>query len=330
MIKNLDSPPKRKSIDYLQADYVELLCLVNRDRVLGQGDIQDRYIKYADIDNEPQEDEEEEAELAADEQELDEAEISDQWIGRFEGFFRNLKYRTIAFGDLYPFEVSDSLDQIKVKSHLSEHQKLYVYLLMASSLRNFDKRVQTRIGNSFEYISAEALRQYVGEKAEVHIFAANSSGRYTGNIKTKVDKLAQDLFEESLVRDNTLSPYSSKDEGLDIVCWFPFEDESPNRLLIFGQCACGEDWKGKQSSSDYKAWAGLIRLSIEPVNSIFIPYCFRDTSGNWYAKHEIRMSLMIDRLRIMKLFGEVESPLSALSAEIHNLIEATLSFVEEF
>lgn len=330
MITNLENPPKRKTIDYLQADYIELLCLFNRDRVIGQGDIHNRYLKYADIDNEPQEDEYEDEEQAADDEELGEAELSDRWTERFEGFFRNLEYRATAFGDLYPFEISDSLNQINVKSRLSEHQKLYVYLLMASSLRNFDKGVQTRIGNSFEYISAEALRQYVGEKAEVHIFAANPPGRYTGNIKTKINKLARDLFEESLVRENPLSSHSSKDEGLDIVGWFPFEDETPNRLLIFGQCACGEDWKGKQSSSDYKAWAGHIRLSIEPVNSIFIPYCFRDARGNWYAKHEIRMSLMIDRLRIMNLLREVESPLGELPLEIRSLIEDTLSFVEEF
>ena len=316
----------------MQADYIELLCLFNTDRVIGQGDIHNRYLKYSDIDNEPQEDEyeDEDEEQAVGDDELDEAELTDRWTERFEGFFRNLKYRAAAFGSLYPFTVSDSLNQIKLRSCLSEHQKLYVYLLMASSLRNFDKAVQTRIGNSFECISAEALKRYVGENAEVHIFAANPSSRYRGNINVKVNELAQDLFEESLVRENPLSTNSSKDEGLDIVGWFPFEDESPNRLLIFGQCACGEDWRGKQSSSGYEAWSGLIRLSIKPVNSIFIPYCFRDSSGNWYAKHEIRMSLMIDRLRIMKLMREVATPLSALPSEIRSFIDSALSFVEEF
>ena len=324
MLKKLDSPPKDKSIYYLQADYVELLCLVNRDKVIAQEEIQNRYIEYADIDKEPQEDEQDE-----DEQELDEAEISDRLSSRLDDLLRNLKYRENAFGESYPFLIDAGLSQIAVKSRLTDHHKLYVYLLMASCLRHFKKSVESPITKSFESISAEALRQYIGSKAEVHIFGANVSSRYTGNKSARIRQLAEDICERLRDSKDRFSPNDSADAGLDIVAWFPFADKTPGRFLVFGQCTCRKDWENKQHSSGYDRWSRLIDLSIRPLNTIFIPYCFRDSNGDWYQENRIYMSLMIDRLRIMKLLSTVESPLSDLPSEIHDLIEDTLSYVEE-
>lgn len=319
MLHNLDTPPSPKYKAYVQADFIEILCIVNPDRVITAAEILSRFRNSTDSE----EDIEDNSLSNSD------GERSDEDFLSVKIWFRYLKYRQFAFGESYPFRLRDNMTSLELKSDLDSHQKLYVYLLMASSLRHYEKRAQNHLGKGFEYISAEALKQYVGENAEVHIFATIPNGRYTGNKYAKIHKLAEDTFEELSIDEHAFHQSDTGDGGLDIVGWFPFEDETPNRLLIFGQCACGDDWETKQSSSDYNAWAGLIRLSIAPVNSIFIPYCFRDASGNWYAKHEIRMSLMIDRLRIMNLLREVESPLDELPSEIRDLIDRTLSFVEE-
>lgn len=324
MLRNLENPPQKKTYDYLQADYVELLCLVNEDKILTQGDIKYRYMRDADIDHVSYQDLHDSPEL-----DLDEAEKSDRLARRVEDLLRNLKYRQDAFGDHYPFSVSDSLSDIELKPRLNEHQKLYVYLLMASSLRNFDKRDQIRIGQSFETLSAMALQEYLGENAAIHIFGSRSSGRYSGNISQKIEQLSKDLHERPVYSENMAKTTHTGDGGLDIVCWFETNDSSPGKLIIFGQCACTEKWDEKLHSSGYKKWKHFIELSIEPINAIFIPFCFRDSGGQWYEMHRIQMSLLIDRLRIVSLLQTVESPLSGLPIEMRELIDCTLSFVEE-
>lgn len=325
MLKNLDSPPNRKNTDYLQADYIELLCLVNEERIISTGDIQTRYTSDCDFDSVSREDWRENLEI-----ELDEAEMSDKLSNRIEELLRHLSFRQLAFGELYPFSVSDDLSRIQLRSGLDEHHRLYVYLLMASCLRHYDKSNQTQIAYSFENISAEALKEYVGDHADVHIFSNRSAGRYAGQFREKIKKLSIDLHERLANADELLSTTHSGDGGLDIVGWFETNDNTPGKLLVFGQCACTEKWDEKLHSSGYKKWKSFIDLSIEPVNAIFIPYFFRDSGGKWYEKHRIQMSLLVDRLRIMKLLQTVENPLRVLPSEIRHLIDRTLSFVEQY
>ena len=101
------------------------------------------------------------------------------------------------------------------------------------------------------------------------------------------------------------SPYDTGDKGLDIVGWVPVADSMPNRLLVFGQCACSkEDWTDKQSSSSAEAWRGTIQLSTTPYNLAFVPFCFRRADGSWHTRVEIRETVLIDRLRFVLLLGD--------------------------
>ena len=318
VLKDIESPPDSKLLAYIQADYVELCCLTSHDRVVTESDIISRYVQDADLNELSDFDEDPGAE----------SNISDEQIRVVHGFFEHLEYRARVVADSYPFALDDS-NVLSVKSELQESQRLYVYLLMASSLRHFEKSERTRISSSFEAIGAEALRQYMGGNATVHIFGTSSRDHYSGKKYCKITKLAEDICEKVLIPEDRFDQRDSGDAGLDIVGWLPTHDNNPGRLLIFGQCACGDRWDEKQCSSDYKKWNKLISLSIEPVNSIFIPYCFRDASGAWFHPDKIHMSLMIDRIRIMKLLDSVESPLGEMSPQVHELIDNVLSYRED-
>ena len=319
ILQRLDRPPTPKYSTHLQADFVELRCLVHPDRSIGKSEVHDLFAEDADINREnPYYELPNDAAMKTDKQ----LEYIDDW-------FQYLEYRAEAFDSAYPFQLRSNSNLLEVKRDLNDHNRLYVYLLMASSLRYYGKPEEKIITSSFESISAEALKQYIGDKAEIHVFGANSSSRYTGDIDSKIEELAKDICEVARISKNNKRKKRSGDAGLDIVGWIPMDDTNPGRLLIFGQCACGKKWEDKQSSSSYQRWSRLIDLSLEPVNTIFTPYCFRDASGNWFEPQDIHMSLMIDRLRIMKLLSTVKSPLSELPSEIRHLIDRTLSFVEE-
>ena len=337
MLKNLEIPPSPKHLSYLQADHIEFRCLSNHDRTLTKGDILSFFKQDAELNDDNKFDEiseeeyhgPDEEDFISDEEDFisdEEYKISDEQLDSVDDWFKYLEYRARAFEDTYPFTIDTRLTTLEVKRNLNEHQKLYVFLLIASSLRHFEQSETYRITESFEKISARALQSYFGDVAEIHLFGANTASRYKGDKNSKIDKLSKDLCENKMVSDSHFNQNDSGDQGLDIVGWIPMADCNHGRLMIFGQCACGRDWQDKQHSSSYDKWSRLIDLSVRPVNTIFVPYCFRNASGNWYANNEIQMSLMIDRLRIVKLCGSLKCPLDELSSEVRRIVDDTISY----
>lgn len=314
MLKQLGTPPSPRSSLYLQADFVELSCLANDDNYLSRTELLQWLNADADIND------------YNDFNELSDsyAENSDLQIQELNEYFAYIRYRSEAFATSYPFLIDDESTSLQLKEELNEHQMLYLFLLLASSLRNFDKRASYRISSDFEAICATALRRYIGNRSEVRIFGKGTHSDYTGKKFAKLSKLANDIGDALAVTEEDFGAKDSGDAGLDLVAWLPTYDQSKGRLLVFAQCACGKDWEDKQSSSGFDSWNPLIHLSTYPVNAMFIPYCFRDTGGNWYASHKIRMTVLIDRFRLMKLLEAVQHPLQELSTEVRKILEDTI------
>ncbi len=321
MLQNLSTPPNQKYKEYLQADFIELLCLVSIDHTISRSEVLDLFIEDADIN------------LLNNFNELDDhiAENSDEQTKQVENWFSILKRREQIFDSTYPFELNSRLNTITRHEQLNEKHKLYIYLLMASCLRHFPKNYQTKIANSFEIISVEAIKQHFGKIADFHIFGANSlsSSRYSGNKYNKIKQLSEDLFEDLLIGESTFPTTDTGDEGLDIVGWISMEDKTSGMVIVFGQCACTEDWDTKQNSSKYDKWSRLINLSVRPINIIFIPFCFRDVNGTWAGKHRINLSLMVDRVRLLNMLKEVDDPLSFLPIETKSIIDFVINYVDE-
>ena len=313
VLRNLDQPPTPNYLHYLQADYIEFVCLTCPDKSIGRNEIRSMFTSNADIniDNE------------YNELSREVPDNSDKQLLRTYEWFQYMKHREEVLCGSYPFSINGNFTELVLKQELNDHHKLYVYLLMASCLRHFDKQASFQLSSSFEVVCAEALRQYVGNSAVVKIFGKGPHAQYSGSKYARLTQLAADLCESVRVPENRFEPTDTGDEGLDVVGWFDTRDCSPGRLLIFGQCACGDDWVEKQQSIDFNKWRKLITLSGEPVRTVFIPYFFRDSSGNWYADDQISTTLMIDRLRLMKLLGTLESPLLSLPPEVLKIVHET-------
>jgi hypothetical protein len=110
------------------------------------------------------------------------------------------------------------------------------------------------------------------------------------------------LNERILVTENDLSPQNVGDGGLDIVGWLPFGDSVGGLFCIFAQCACSyTEWSAKQHSSSISSWRPKMTFTATPVNAIFIPFFFRDNTGNWWDTLDIHDSIVFDRVRMIHL-----------------------------
>ena len=295
--QSLDKLPKKYIYHFQWADYIELLCLVNMDGEFSQSDFLSRVQNRAD-------------DLCEIEEENGDNSLpalgnDDKWNSRATDYFAHLEFRLREFGEFYPFEFSSSTS-IKLKESLNDKHKFYLFFLYAANLRYCIEHKTDLTGN-FELISREALKQMLPENAKVHVFGKGPEveSHYQGTIWNKIKSLAKDLRAVLNVTEDDFNANTTGDRGLDIVGYVPCLDEANGMLSVFGQCACSPDhWTTKQHSSGWDAWSPVLQMCPPPTNTTFIPLCFRNISGDWDNKLSIHNSLLIDRLRFIRLLSQ--------------------------
>ncbi|GGS06644.1 hypothetical protein GCM10008960_36280 [Deinococcus sedimenti] len=311
-------PPSEISIDftdlsrednYKWADHIELLCLFAKDGIITSADVElmidheeDIYISNSD-----------------EEGDFDSTERGDSRELAVSDWFRILRYRAAQFGDSYPFDLDDSNNIIMKKSVMEDNHKLYISMLASSNLRYF-KYYSPRLTSSFERVSADVLKAYLPTNAEVHNFGAGStnvrvSEKYNrGSLYDRILELAADLRWKPLIERRHYNRRNNGDDGLDLVAWIPINDENSGMVVLFGQCACTDNWTSKQHSSGTAKWGRRLDLTCDFVNTVFIPICFRDSAGLWHAPQEIEKSILFDRLRIIRILGSTYADFASLPA----------------
>ncbi len=293
----VESVPKHNQFEeHKWADYVELLCLCSIDGEISRSDITDRIRLHTEDLKEGSDDlQNEDGELPAS--------INDKWTERVNNWFRHIHYRIGSFAEVYPFELSDSNKSLKRKQNLSDSQKLYVYLLLSANLGFISKH--HALTQSFEVVSFEVLKRSLPASAEVYVFGTSPllPRRYEGNLWARINKLAGDLKEKVVAREVDFATTDVGDGGLDLVAWIPSGDDLSSRLIVFGQCACTDEWVTKQTSSSPEVWRGKIHFSATPYNMVCIPHCLRNADGTWHTGSNIRC-IMIDRHRIVHFIKE--------------------------
>jgi hypothetical protein len=299
------------------ADYVELLCLTDADGEITLAEVEKRVTKRKDVGedySEPDKNDDGKPDHAVDEVPAvededdngesgsDEALQEDYRNTRVADIFQILSHRADSLGDAYPFVLSPDSALLSRSDNLNEKQRLYLFLLLCSNLRYVPKNRRWQLPRGFELVSARAMRRLVPPDAEVHLFGKGEPGeRYTGTLWNKISTLAADLCDDVIARRRDFKDNNTGDGGLDIVAWVTHHDELPSRLVMFGQCACTEEWVTKQRSSGPEVWSTLVRLLALPANLVFIPHMFRDAQGLWHREADIHHSVLVDRFRILRI-----------------------------
>lgn len=284
------SEPKKQLHSY--ADYVELVAMITNDYV-SKRDIIDR-LKNSGVRFQLEE-EKFDGEFGQIDSEIDD--VEEGWI---VNIFEYLKERSGNFGSNYPFLVDKSGIKL-IDEDFNDSQYLYVYLLLSSSL-NFFETLKHELTSEFEKISEEALKSYLPQ-AKVYRFGASPC--FKGSVRDKIKNLGSQINLK--VRQRILeqvSKYNSKEEGLDVVGWLPFKDHNPNTIIIFGQCACGQNWLNKQNES--RRYDRFFEPYILPfVHALFVPHDFKNVNGRFNFDKDINnQTLVFERRRILELLGD--------------------------
>lgn len=294
---------------YLYADYFELVSLINHDKV-GIGEMLDR-LKDEGI-------------LSVEfDKESDIASVKDEDEAFVRNVFGLIQQRQFEYNEFYPFKYQDSF--IEVNDDITEQQKLYVFLLLASNLYLFDK-FESDLTSEFEKLSKLALINYLPKFAKVKGFGKNSD--YSGTAVEKIRKLAADMnvgVKEQYLA--TVSKKGTQDLGLDVVAWLPFNDKLGNFISVFAQCACGKDWNKKLTETRrYNKFLDMYLSQID--HAIFIPYSLVNYNNNtFYDHHEFGDPVLIfERNRILALINDY-SVFSHLKSK--ELVEKYIEFSED-
>jgi len=254
---------------------------------------------------------------------LRQTEITDSqesWVG---SVFDLLSDRVSGFGQSYPYVV-DSIGIKLTDGNKSTSQLLYLFLLISSSLKFF-RKVEPFLTSEFELLSEKVLKNFLPDKAIVKKFGVDSD--YIGNAREKIKKLAMDLnIDIDEYEISQISKHNSKEEGLDVIGWIPFEDKNPNLLIILGQCGCGKDWWSKKfETGRYENFYRFYKQP--PIHSLFIPYALSNNENRFFqSKDIIKPSLVFERGRILEYSKNVDFDDSFLSKRI---VEKCLDYQED-
>lgn len=279
MFISLDQPPQGTE-GMFWADFAEIKALVHPDRCFTSGDLSGVAQRAKDMGRgfEP--------------------------AARWRDILNYVQIRGAAFGTAYPFEVSDDQDTIAVAFDGSQRQRLYLALLLASSLRTLEKGRRNGVARIFEEISFAVFSKLLPPGSEIRATWAGP-GRpapYEGTLFQKLTALAADLRCTPNFAQADFNLADTGDGGMDIVAWHPMSDLRSGIPIAMAQCGCSrDDWEHKQLEAHPVKHSHRLPVMHPWANYYFMPLDFRRADGDWAKKSDLAEVIIVDRLRILGL-----------------------------
>jgi hypothetical protein len=186
--------------------------------------------------------------------------------------FAELESRSRACGDAYPFLIDGAV--LEAKADLSQSSS-YLFCL-ALSYFGWSKKRSWEINVDpwllFEELSAIAAAEFIGGKVR-RFGTSRLPASKKGVFKSAVDQLCVDLDEGVKFRPQPIR--WKKDDKVDLVAWRDFADKKRSKLIMFGQCSGGDNFKDKLSDLDpdafWRKWMSESNVSPH-LKSFYIPH----------------------------------------------------------
>ena len=309
---SLDVLP-RHSYPFLWADYVELLCLCSKNGIVAKGNLQAQQQEAEDLQTDAGEDEqnamEDDSSIADVDVDRSDGEILDDRVARrWDDIKKRLQARFSSFPG-WPFELDGEVLRTKFDAENAE-QRLYVSLLIASSLRLCHDERSPEVTSAFEEISYYWLRKSVTELWRVRPFGAHQTlpDAYIGTLRAKLEALAEDI-NGTLVKPATdYDPRNTGDGGIDLVAWQDMGDKRGNMPVIFGQCACSPtDWESKQLDVTPASTEAHIFTQHPGAAYCFVPHDLSMNDKSWERSAHVKRTVIVDRRRLLNLFSVLKA-----------------------
>ncbi|MDD4117084.1 MAG: hypothetical protein PHI39_02595 [Kiritimatiellae bacterium] len=190
-----------------------------------------------------------------------------------KGAYMEIERRREACRNGYPYVITEEGYTIRDEHDDDNHKHIvYKYLLLATRLNMRDNRMHADIDGSllFEELAAEVAREYLGTRAESVVFGTAAG---TADFPGKVDALCQQMREGVRFVNRDDAPPTENDGKLDVVVWKHFTDGLAGKLIAFGQCKTGTDYKNTltqlQPDTFCKKWLHS-SPAVPPVRMFFV------------------------------------------------------------
>lgn len=210
----------------------------------------------------------------------------------------------------YPFCINTSGNLVEFKNDRSDYEYLYLYLLIATRLNMQEHKINSGIDGTLllEKISEKVAANYLGERSSSFLFGTSSNEAWARSFGDRVESLCAALGEGDgfSPKDDYLNN-AIKDDGLDVVAWKNFSDNGKAKLIAFGQCKTGTNWKNTleslNTSGFVKRWFKSPTV-VDPIKMFFLAEALPRYS--WYS-HTTRAGILFDRCRIMDFADSVSA-----------------------
>ena len=228
-----------------------------------------------------------------------------------EEAFKEIERRQDACGSGYPFAIGANGQTLQTVEYANAKQVIYKYLLLATRL-DMSRSTFAGINGTqlFERLSAEVAREYFGTRAESLVFGAGPSG---SNFETRINDLCRHLGEGGGYSTTAPTGMRPQDDKLDVVVWTSFADGLPGKLIGFGQCKTGTNWRDSvsqlQPDAFIKNWIQPA-IPIVPVRMFFVSESLRmiRDERRYLATNA---GLVFDRCRVIDFSGGVSDDVMA-------------------
>lgn len=227
-----------------------------------------------------------------------------------ENAYQEIERRIEICKDGYPFAIGDRGDTLyDVPAIDNVKCAIYKYLLLATRLKMDSNRCHAGIDGTvlLEELSSETGREYFGDRAESMVFgtAAGAVG-----FPEKVDDLCRKIMEGDGYASRGDKRGNEKDGKLDVVVWQPFSDGLAGKLIAFGQCKTGTNYKNAltqlQPDSFCRKWM-LSSPAVTPLRMFFVAEAL--PQGSWY-NFASDAGVLFDRCRIVDFSNHVGQDVS--------------------
>jgi len=220
----------------------------------------------------------------------------------------------------YPFSSSGRA----LVARPSAWKTTYTYLLLLSRFGEASGPDGINGSVLFEDVAAAAAREYLGgDRTGAQVFKFGfPRTRTPAKFAPAVEELCARLFEGAGPRARPRLRYQ-KDAKLDLVAWVPMPDAQSGKVIGFGQCATGNDWKEKTTELQPTTWVKLWLLDAmpaDPLRLFFLPH--RISADDWthYSHHA---GIIFDRCRLTAYASTLDLDLKVRVAAWNEHVIAT-------
>lgn len=203
--------------------------------------------------------------------------------------------RAMAAERAYPFKLGDR--GISLRGTI-ERFAAYIFCLCISLIddKHLDKKPYPR--RMFEYLSCEAAKNFVGGNV-IRFGSPRHPPDLPKEFHLAVSEVCRYIGEGIQFRGGKTA--SSKDDGVDVVAWRDFPDQTDGKILLLGNCASGRDWSSKLTELNphgfCENWLFEIPVSLRSglIKAFFVP---RRIDTNMWKKVSRDAGIVFDRCRI--------------------------------